>query len=380
MAEVGLKNVRKEFGDIIAVDDVPIEVKDGELLVLLGPSGCGKSTTLRLIGGLEYPTEGKIIVGGQDVTDVAPHDRDIAMVFQDLALYPHKSVRENMAFGLKMRGEPDEKVNEAVERVAEMLQISELLDRAPSNLSGGQQQRVAIGRAIVRDPQVFLFDEPLSDLDAKLRSDLRTEILELHQELEATMIYVTHDQEEAMTLGNRIAVMNDGKIHQLAEPEIIYNYPADLFVADFIGNPDMNFLDGRVHKSGDQTTIETNIFQLMIDRDLSQWQSRDEVKIRVGIRPEAFYLSGSEIHQVSQSVTISGEIQLIENLGDEHHVHFDAAGKALIASIDHIDREVGDQVEFVVDKTEFHYFDIESGKRITEFDDSDIELFSRADD
>lgn len=370
MAEVALSGIRKEFGDVVAVDDIPIQIRDGELLVLLGPSGCGKSTTLRLIGGLEFPTEGEIEVGGRDVTDVAPHKRNIAMVFQDLALYPHKTVRENMAFGLKMRGASDEEANQQVEEAAEMLQISELLDRSPTNLSGGQQQRVAIGRAIVRDPEVFLFDEPLSDLDAKLRSVLRTEILELHQKLNATMIYVTHDQEEAMTLGDRIAVMNDGNLHQLADPDTIYNEPADLFVASFIGNPDMNFLDGVAHSSDGRTTIEADLFDFTLDRDVARWKRSAEADVRIGIRPAAFYSSGDEGRRIGNSVTVTGEVQLLENLGDEYQIHFETGGKELIASVDETDADVGDRIELRLNADEFHYFDAESGERITELDEA----------
>jgi multiple sugar transport system ATP-binding protein len=369
MAEVALKNIRKEFGDIVAVSDVPVRVEDGELLVLLGPSGCGKSTTLRLVGGLEHPTEGQIEVGERDVTNIPPDKRDIAMVFQDLALYPHKSVRENMAFGLKMRGVSEEEANKQVENVAEMLQIVDLLDRSPAQLSGGQQQRVAIGRAIVRDPQVFLLDEPLSDLDAKLRADLRTEILELHQELGSTMIHVTHDQQEAMTLGDRIAVMNDGKIHQLADPDTIYNKPADLFVARFIGNPDMNFFDGTAYPSGEQMLIKSNI--LNISLDFTQWQYQDDIPVRIGIRPEAFHISGTESRQIDQPVTISAEIQLVENLGDQFHIHLEAGGKEFVANVNHTNANVGETIEFVLDTNQFHYFDIESEDRITELDEAD---------
>lgn len=369
MAEVTLNNVRKEFGDVVAVDNIPLEVQDGELLVLLGPSGCGKSTTLRLIGGLEFPTDGRIHVSGDDVTDVAPHNRDIAMVFQDLALYPHKSVRDNMSFGLKMRDEPDDTINESVERAAKMLQISDLLDRSPENLSGGQQQRVAIGRAIVRDPQVFLFDEPLSDLDAKLRSALRTEILELHQELKATMVYVTHDQEEAMTLGDRIAVMNDGKLHQLGTPETIYNKPSDLFVATFIGNPDMNFIDGNITTSNGEHHIETDIFEFDIDGNMFENNVPNDGDIRIGIRPESFYSSSSKIQSDGDKVNVAGEVEIVENLGDEYHIHFHSSGKSLVASVDQTNKNVGENINFVADVEGFHYFNPYSEERITEFDD-----------
>lgn len=365
MAEVRLDNIRKQFGDTVAVDDVPIHVKDGELLVLLGPSGCGKSTTLRLIGGLEYPTEGKIELDGRDVTDIAPHNRDIAMVFQDLALYSHKTVRENMAFGLKMRGVSDTEANPRVERAAELLQISDLLDRSPTTLSGGQQQRVAIGRAIVREPKAFLFDEPLSDLDAKLRATLRTEILELHQNLQATMIYVTHAQEEAMTLGDRIAVMNQGRVHQIGKPDTIYARPTDLFVARFIGNPDMNFFDGHVRTADGLLEVETDSFTFTMDRIPDGISQRD---VRVGIRSEDFHNPKFIALDREKTKSISAKVQLIERLGDHVNLHLEKDGVEFIGSFDSTAASVGDTVEVIVDLPELHYFDGETGQRIEEMD------------
>ncbi len=365
MAEVKLENIQKQFGNTVAVDDVPIHVRDGELLVLLGPSGCGKSTTLRLIGGLEYPTQGQIKLDHRDVTDIAPHKRDIAMVFQDLALYPHKTVRENMAFGLKMRGISDSESNPRVERAAELLQISELLDRSPTTLSGGQQQRVAIGRAIVREPEAFLFDEPLSDLDAKLRATLRTEILELHQNLEATMIYVTHAQEEAMTLGDRIAVMNNGKVHQIDDPDTIYSRPTDLFVARFIGNPDMNFFDGHVRPSEDGLAVETDTFEFATDRVPAGITERE---VRVGIRSEDFHNPNFIALDSEQTKTLTAEVQLIERLGDHVNLHLERDGVEFIASFDSTEADVGDTVEIVVDLPALHYFDTDTGQRIEEMD------------
>ena len=365
MAEVKLENIQKQFGNTVAVDDVPIHVRDGELLVLLGPSGCGKSTTLRLIGGLEYPTEGKIKLDHRDVTDIAPHKRDIAMVFQDLALYPHKTVRENMVFGLKMRGVSDDEANPRVERAAELLQISELLDRSPTTLSGGQQQRVAIGRAIVRDPEAFLFDEPLSDLDAKLRATLRTEILELHQDLDATMIYVTHAQEEAMTLGDRIAVMNNGRVHQIDDPDTIYSRPTDLFVARFIGNPDMNFFDGHIEPSEDGLLVQTDTFEFTTDRVPNGITERD---VQVGIRSEDFHNPKFIALDNAKTKNITAEVQLIERLGDHVNLHLERDGVEFIASFDSTEADVGDRVEVVVDLPALHYFDEDTGQRVEEMD------------
>jgi len=365
MAEVELENIRKQFGETVAVDDVPVHVRDGELLVLLGPSGCGKSTTLRLIGGLEYPTEGKIELDGRDITDIPPHDRNIAMVFQDLALYSHKSVRANMAFGLKMKGVPKEERNERVEKAAELLQISELLDRSPATLSGGQQQRVAIGRAIVREPEAFLFDEPLSDLDAKLRATLRTEILELHQNLEATMIYVTHAQEEAMTLGDRIAVMNNGKVHQIDDPDTIYAKPTNLFVARFIGNPDMNFFDGHIRSSDDGLHVETDTFEFTLDRVPEGITERD---VQVGIRSEDLHNPKFIALDSEKTMTISATVQLIERLGDRVNLHLQKDGVEFIASFDSTNTDVGDTIDAVLDLPELHYFDQDTGNRIEEMD------------
>lgn len=361
MAEVKLEEIRKEFGETVAVDDVPLEIQDGELLVLLGPSGCGKSTTLRLIAGLEHPTEGKILLGGRDITNVAPHKRDIAMVFQDLALYPHKSVRKNMAFGLLMRDVSEDEANERVYDAAELLQITDLLDRSPQTLSGGQQQRVAIGRAIVREPEAFLFDEPLSDLDAKLRSVLRTEILELHHKLDATMIYVTHDQEEAMTLGDRIAVMNAGRVHQIDTPDTIYTKPTNLFVARFIGNPDMNIFDGRLEPTEDGFSVRTDVFDVTMDQSPDGLTAQD---VQVGIRPEHFFNPEFITRATGLTATIQAEVHLIENVGDHVILHLEKNNTQFTASFDRTDAEVGDTIDVVIDLPELHYFEQTSGDRI----------------
>src|SRR5450756_801282 len=246
MARVGLEHIWKRYGDVIAVHDVSLEAKDGEFLVLVGPSGCGKSTTLRMIAGLDDISSGTISIGERVVNDLSPKDRDIAMVFQSYALYPHMNVRDNMAFGLKLRKTPKKEIQRRVNEAAEILGLGNLLDRKPKQLSGGQRQRVAVGSAIVREPKVFLMDEPLSNLDAKLRVQTRAEISKLHQRLETTFIYVTHDQTEAMTMGTRIAVMKDGVLQQLDTPQQLYDYPANIFVAGFIGSPAMNLFDATV--------------------------------------------------------------------------------------------------------------------------------------
>ena len=264
MANVTYKNVYKRFGDVTAVNNMNIEVADKEFLVLVGPSGCGKTTALRCLAGLEEITEGEIIIGDRVVNDVAPKDRDIAMVFQSYALYPHLSVYDNMAFGLKLRKTPKEDIKRRVDEAADILGIQDLLDRKPRQLSGGQRQRVAVGRAIVREPKVFLFDEPLSNLDAKLRVAMRAEISKLHQRLQTTFIYVTHDQIEAMTMATRIAVINKGVLQQLDTPQNLYDLPNNLFVAGFIGSPSMNFFSGKLRKDDGKLFVDTGDFTVPI--------------------------------------------------------------------------------------------------------------------
>ncbi len=262
MASVTYEHVWKKFGDVTALQDLTIVVEDKEFLVLVGPSGCGKTTALRCLAGLEEVTDGKVLIGNQVVNDVAPKDRDIAMVFQSYALYPHMSVFDNMAFGLKLRKVPKEDIKRRVEEAAEILGIEQLLKRKPRELSGGQKQRVAVGRAIVREPKVFLFDEPLSNLDAKLRVQTRAQISKLHQRLQTTFIYVTHDQTEAMTMATRIAVLNKGVLQQLDTPQQLYDFPANLFVAGFIGSPSMNFFDGVLEKEGNGMYVNLESFKL----------------------------------------------------------------------------------------------------------------------
>ena len=290
MASVTLESVSKTYhsreGVVHAVDDVDLEVRDEEFVVLVGPSGCGKSTTLRLIAGLERESSGVIRIDGRDMTGVAPKDRDIAMVFQNYALYPHMTVFQNMAFGLKMRRLPKSEIEKKVNGVADMLGLARLLRRKPAALSGGECQRVAVGRAIVRNPKVFLFDEPLSNLDAKLRVQMRTEIKSLQQKLRATMVYVTHDQEEAMTLGQTLVIMNEGRIQQKGAPLDIYRFPANRFVAEFIGTPTINILDGHLRRDGQATAFENAhvrfVFPTEVDRNL--W-AHDARPVSLGIRP-----------------------------------------------------------------------------------------------
>src|SRR5215207_1425649 len=264
MAGVLLDHVTKKFGDVTAVNDLSIQVQDREFLVLVGPSGCGKSTGLRLIAGLEEITSGDIYIGDRRVNDVAPKDRDIAMVFQSYALYPHMTVYDNLAFGLKLRRTPKAEIDRRVKEAAEILGLQNLLARKPKQLSGGQRQRVALGRAIVREPQVFLMDEPLSNLDAKLRVQTRAELIKLHQRLQTTVIYVTHDQVEAMTMGTRIAVMRDGILQQLDAPQVLYTRPANMFVAGFIGSPAMNFFEATLKRSQNGLAVDTGVFQVPV--------------------------------------------------------------------------------------------------------------------
>ena len=291
MAGVTLDHVTKRFGEVTAVNDVTIDVKDKEFLVLVGPSGCGKSTTLRLIAGLEELTTGNIYIGDRLVNDVAPKDRDIAMVFQSYALYPHMSVYDNMAFGLKLRKTPKAEIDKKVKEAAEILGISQLLDRKPKQLSGGQRQRVAVGRAIVRDPKVFLFDEPLSNLDAKLRVQTRAQLTKLHQRLATTFIYVTHDQVEAMTMASRIAVMKDGLLQQIDTPQSLYDHPSNVFVAGFIGSPSMNFFDATLAESDGKLEINSGGFRLEVPGvKADEWRQHKGKQVIFGMRPEDIHV------------------------------------------------------------------------------------------
>lgn len=315
MTTIELDGVTKIFGDdVVAVDDVSLTIEDGELVVLVGPSGSGKSTTLRMIAGLEDITDGDVIIDGTVVNDIQPQDRDIAMVFQSFALYPHRTVRGNLSFPLEARDVPKEEREQRVEEAAELLGIPELLDRRPSQLSGGQQQRVALGRALVRDPQAFLMDEPLANLDAKLRKEMRREVVLLQQRLGVTMVHVTHNQEEAMTMGERIAVMNEGKIQQLAPPEETYAKPANRFVAEFIGSPSMNTVSGTVEEG--VFTAERADLSLDLPDDLAEFSG----KATLGIRPEHI---GLHPDATDAAVDVRGDVSVVENMGDHQVVYFD---------------------------------------------------------
>jgi len=369
MADTTLTDVRKRFesdgNDVVAVDDLSIEIKDGEFLVLVGPSGCGKSTTLRLIAGLETISDGEIKIGDTVVNDVKPKDRDIAMVFQNYALYPQRTVRGNMSFGLKMSTDlPDEEITERVEDAAEMLSITDLLDRRPKALSGGQQQRVALGRAIVRDPEIFLMDEPLSNLDAKLRTQMRTELQELHQQLGAATVYVTHDQTEAMTMGDRIAVLNDGQLQQIGTPLECYYEPANQFVAGFIGSPSMNFIEGTPADGELQLDL---IRYPLTDEQQSAIESAAASSVTVGIRPEDIELTDEDGPR-----TMEMNVSVVEPMGSMNLLHLEQDGIEITASVtgEHIVDE-GDRVRVRFPADRIHAFDQQTGTAVFNRERSD---------
>jgi multiple sugar transport system ATP-binding protein len=364
MADVTLRNVTKTFENAKAatIRNINLEIRDGEFMVLVGPSGCGKSTTLRMIAGLEDATSGEISIGGRVVNEVAPKDRDIAMVFQNYALYPHMTVRENLAFGLKLRKLPKPEIAARVDEVADMLEIGEYLDRKPKALSGGQRQRVALGRAIVRKPTVFLFDEPLSNLDAKLRVQMRTEIKKLHLRLGTTMIYVTHDQVEAMTMGDRITVMRSGVIHQIDTPLNLYASPADLFVAGFIGNPAMNFIPLSLG-GGDTIRADEGAFQFDIPAaDAARLRAHVGKKVMLGIRPEHVGFAPPEGGS-GVSATLRHDVS--ELLGNEMFMYLHTGRTQVVArSSAMTPPAVGEQLTVYFDLSKAHYFDAESEARI----------------
>ena len=333
MARVSLQNLTKKFDKVMAVNNVNLEIEDREFVVLVGPSGCGKTTTLRMVAGLEEITNGDIYIGDRLVNNLASKDRNIAMVFQSYALYPHMKVYNNMAFGLKMRKVPKNEQMSQVQHASEILGIQELLDRKPKQLSGGQRQRVALGRAIVRKPDVFLFDEPLSNLDAKLRVQMRTELIKLHKRLESTSIYVTHDQVEAMTMGDRIVVMNDGLIQQVGSPLELYNKPANLFVAGFIGSPSMNFIPCRVVEENSNLHVSTSGFRIQLPEDLAaRVKSADGNDLIFGVRPEDITKKGSGEAGARRSNPFSARVNVVETLGKETHLDI-TSGKDTITSI-----------------------------------------------
>jgi multiple sugar transport system ATP-binding protein len=390
VAEIILEHVTKRFPDgALAVDDFNMDIADGEFVILVGPSGCGKSTTLNMIAGLEDISEGELRIGGKVVNDKAPKDRDIAMVFQSYALYPHMTVRENMGFALKLAKTPQNVINEKVEEAARILDLTQHLDRKPANLSGGQRQRVAMGRAIVRDPSVFLMDEPLSNLDAKLRVQMRTEVSRIQRRLGTTMVYVTHDQTEAMTLGDRVAVMRSGMLQQVASPEELYERPVNLFVAGFIGSPAMNFLAGTLEEGA----LRTGFGDIPLSGSVRQAMAgsgtgRDVI---VGIRPEDFEDPALVADDNRGSgITFQTSIDVLESLGSEKYVYFTqdlgkvdvaelnelardsgradtgATGETVVARLDPATRITeGENVELWLDARKLHVFDPSTGKNLT---------------
>jgi multiple sugar transport system ATP-binding protein len=372
MAGITLTDVTKQFGSVTAVDDVSLEIGDGEFLVLVGPSGCGKSTLLRMLAGLEEVSGGTIAIGDRDVTDLAPRSRDIAMVFQSYALYPHMTVRQNLGYGLRARRTPKPEIARRVEEVGSLLGLEDLLDRKPAQLSGGQRQRVAMGRAIVRQPQAFLLDEPLSNLDAKLRVGMRASLAQLHQRLGVTTVYVTHDQTEAMTLGQRVAVMRDGRILQCDRPQQLYARPENVFIAAFIGSPAMNLVEATY----DDGVLRFGQYAVPVADGPAQ------ERVILGIRPEAF----EEARLAPGLPTLTARVEVVEELGSDTHVFFQVDASPMTAEILESASEegllptdkalftarvdaratvgVGAQVELAVDAARFHYFDPASGARL----------------
>lgn len=359
MAKVKLEKINKFYGSNQILFDVDLEIEDGEFVVLVGPSGCGKSTTLRIVAGLEEITGGSVYIGDTLVNDIAPKNRDIAMVFQNYALYPHMSVWDNMAFGLKLRKTAAETIKKFVTDASSLLGIDDLLKRKPKELSGGQRQRVAVGRAIVRKPKVFLFDEPLSNLDAKLRVQMRTEIKKLHKTLKTTMIYVTHDQVEAMTMGDRIVVMKDGYIMQDDAPINVFNKPANKFVAGFIGSPAMNFFDVTIIKEGSELIADEGSFKFKVPETLTAAISEYiDQKVVMGVRPEHFTLSDAED-------AFEAQLEVCELMGSESNYHLKTWQHQFIARVsENKSLEPGSKVSFTIEQEFTHFFETESGRRI----------------
>jgi multiple sugar transport system ATP-binding protein len=364
MASVTWDHAVKRFGDVVAVNDLCITVEDGEFLILLGPSGCGKTTALRLLAGLEELTAGNVHIGNRCVTHLAPKDRDIAMVFQSYALYPHMSVEGNLGFGLKMRGVAKPEIARRVRAAATLLAIDHLLDRKPRQLSGGQRQRVAVGRAIAREPQVFLFDEPLSNLDAKLRVQTRAELIKLHQRLGTTSIYVTHDQVEAMTMGSRIAILRDGVLQQLGTPRHVYDRPANLFVAGFIGSPAMNFLSGRLTRNG-SLVADVGPFRLSVAGPLAAAAERhDQPEVVVGFRPE-HVVERTDWPEGRPGQVVSAQVEVVEPLGSETYVYLKSGEHSFVGRFNERTAvRAGDRVEVVVDLARVHLFDPATERRL----------------
>jgi multiple sugar transport system ATP-binding protein len=359
MAQVSLKNVSKIYpGNIEAVRNISLGIENKEFVVLVGPSGCGKSTTLRMVAGLEDVSKGEIWIGNKLVNDMPPKDRDIAMVFQNYALYPHMTVYENMSFALRLRKYPKPEITARVKEAADILGIEKLLDRKPKELSGGQRQRVAVGRAIVRKPMVFLFDEPLSNLDAKMRVQMRTELNKLHIRLQSTMIYVTHDQTEAMTMGNRIVVMKDGIIQQVAGPITLYDNPVNKFVAGFIGSPPMNFINGKIIKKEGKLFFKEEVFTVKIVEDMYKKIMPYEGKeIVFGIRPEDIY-DKLFTQAASGDNTVRAVVEIVEPMGAEVYLYLNAGKSHIIARVGGHDKpEINQDLDVVFDMANAHFFD-----------------------
>ncbi|MFK8213560.1 ABC transporter ATP-binding protein [Haloferax volcanii] len=374
MGDVTLEHVSKHYDDVTAVDDMNLDIDDGEFICLVGPSGCGKSTTMEMIAGLTIPSEGKVFIGDREVTNLPPKDRGVAMVFQNIALFPHMDVYDNISFGLRLRNYDKEEIERRVERAAEIVQLQGMLERMPDEMSGGQRQRVAIARAIVRNPGVFLMDEPLANLDAKLRVHMRTELQRLHKELDTTIIYVTHDQAEAMTMSDRIAVIDSGQLQQIDPPLVCYNEPANLFVAGFIGSPSMNFLDGEVAADG---FTSTNIDVEFDPADLGVEPGTD---VTMGIRPEDVYLVDEESLVSNPSHRIDAVTDVLEPMGDEIFVYLklsesaetdleDTSGVAndqlLMSVAPDTDIAEDEDVTVVLDRSRVHLFDTATGEAIS---------------
>ena len=358
------KKVNLQITDegVVAVQQFSLDIADKEFIVLVGPSGCGKSTTLRMVAGLEEITDGELIIDGKMVNDVPPKDRDIAMVFQNYALYPHMTVYENMAFSLKLKHVPKDEIDKKVREAAEILDITQYLERKPKALSGGQRQRVAIGRAIVRAPKVMLMDEPLSNLDAKLRNEMRAEIIKLRQRIDTTFMYVTHDQTEAMTLGDRIVIMKDGYIQQIGTPQEVFNHPANLFVAGFIGMPVMNFFDAELKREGDKFFVEVGGIKVRMSEDKEERLLKNNVQsqpVTLGVRPE---------HTDVSDEGITAKVDVAEMMGSSVHLHVNADGRDVIIIVPTIDMKgnynIGDTVHFTFDGKVAHVFSKETDKNL----------------
>ncbi len=369
MASLSLQHINKTYPNgFQAVKDFNLEIEDKEFIIFVGPSGCGKSTTLRMVAGLEEITSGTLKIGDKVMNDVEPKDRDIAMVFQNYALYPHMTVYDNMAFGLKLRKVPKDEIDKKVREAARILDLDKLLDRKPKALSGGQRQRVAMGRAIVRDPKVFLMDEPLSNLDAKLRVQMRIEISKIHQRLGATIIYVTHDQTEAMTLGTRIVVMKDGVVQQVDTPQNLYQKPGNLFVAGFMGSPQMNFLDAEILEKGGNVIAKIGEYELIIPAAKAKALKDNSYvgkTVVMGIRPEDIHDSQMFI-EASPSAAMSSVVKVYELLGAEVFLYFDVNGTQITARVDpRTTAKTGDPINFAFDMEKAHFFDKETELVIT---------------